>query len=419
MSIGYLPRDYHMTDLLNHRYQILKPIGEGGEYVVYLGQDTIANKKVVIKRKKDSLQSINTYDWQREAHLLEQIHLDSVVTCLDAFVSRIELIPYGYLVQEYVEGTTLDHEFIKKRYTQIEVKQIILEVLEIVIKLQHLSPPIIHRDIKPSNIIRRQSDQRLMLLDFGLAIDQTLDNLGHTIGVGSLGYQAPEQISGYPTLASDVYSIGVMAVEFLGRKAPKTLLRNQKLIWETSIATAHENWKKWLKKALAPENGRFQNAEEAWAALSQLELPLPQNEQPPPLVSEPKKKEIQKEAPKVEYKRSKRARFKEKPKAEEPFVEVLPESSHDLLSQRERKELLRKSLKKYRFWAIVLLFFGGGFFSIAAIVYLSILLNKLDNEYLEEVAQVVERIESFGCFPMGIVIITVMGCGSAIFSIFM
>ena len=401
-----------MSTRLHNRYQILEPIGEGGEYVVYLGLDTTLDRKVVIKRKKDSLQSINALDWQREAKLLEQIHIDTVVTCLDAFISRIELVPYGYLVQEYVEGTTLDIELSKKRYTQLEVKEIILEILAIIIKLQQLSPPIMHRDIKPSNIIRRKSDQRLMLLDFGLAIDQTLDHLGHTIGVGSLGYQAPEQISGFPTLSSDIYSIGAMAVELLGRKAPKTMLRNQKLIWKESVATVHENWKKWLHKALAPEKERFQNAEEAWSALSQLELPVPQNERTAPLMPEA-------EIERASQEKSQNKAYKEKTKPEEPFVEVLPESSQAIISQQERKRFLQKNIQRYRLWSIIILLFSGGtlfFLSLIGIIYFSTLLTRIKNDQLEEADQIVDRINGFCCSPIAILIMPAVAIIAGFFS---
>ena len=418
-----------MTRLLNNRYQILEPIGEGGEYIVYLGLDTAQNKHIVIKRQKDSLQNTSTIDWQREAHLLEQIHLDSVVTCLDAFVSRIELVPYGYLIQEYVEGDSLDKEFLKKRYTQIEVKELILEVLKILIALQDLSPPIIHRDCKPANIIRRKSDQKLMLLDFGIAIDQTLDTMGHTMGVGSLGYQAPEQISGYPTLASDVYSTAVMAVEFLGRKSPRSMLRNQKLFWEESVLTVHPNWIKWLKKALQPEKERFQTAKEAWIALSQLDFHSPQNENAESKV-EPQEKsnsESKHERNQQQKKNTFNRKFKDKYTGkqrryeeadDDPFVEVIPESGTKVTAAG-RNTALKRSLKKYRVWAIILLFFGGGFFSVAAFIYINVLLNKLKNDQIEEVAQVVDKLENLGCVPLGIIVAAFMGCGSSILGIFL
>ncbi|WP_445246911.1 protein kinase domain-containing protein [Microcoleus sp. OTE_8_concoct_300] len=64
---------------------------------------------------------------------------------------------------------------------------------------------VIHRDIKPENIIRRQSDNKLVLIDFGIAkllIDSAI--LRPATLIGSQNYLGPEQLCGKVFPASDL-----------------------------------------------------------------------------------------------------------------------------------------------------------------------------------------------------------------------
>ena len=70
------------------------------------------------------------------------------------------------LVQEFIEGHTLSEELIPgQRWSESQVIQLLQEVLGILEFVHHQG--VIHRDIKPDNIIRRSSDHKLVLVDFG------------------------------------------------------------------------------------------------------------------------------------------------------------------------------------------------------------------------------------------------------------
>ena len=71
-----------------------------------------------------------------------------------------------YLVQEYIEGTTLS-EIIASGQTlpEHDVIQILQDILEVLVFIHNRN--IIHRDIKPANLIRRNSDNKVVLIDFG------------------------------------------------------------------------------------------------------------------------------------------------------------------------------------------------------------------------------------------------------------
>ena len=255
--------------ILQDRYTLMDVVAEGGENVVYLAKDTHTEERVILKRTKNGLAPEDRSTWQRETLLLKQLHIDTVAKVYDTFIHVSEMVAYGYVVQQYIEGETLDKEFQRKRYTSTEVLTIIQDILSIVCQLQEFSPPILHRDIKPSNIIRRQKDDTLILLDFGLATEQQDRDFGHTVGVGTLGFQSPEQLFGQPTLNTDVYSVGVIALQFLTRKEPQSLLWGNILKWESSAQFLHKDWKNWLTKTLAPTEERFRDAEDALNVLLQ------------------------------------------------------------------------------------------------------------------------------------------------------
>ena len=259
--------------LLNHRYTILEAIAEGANSVVYLAKDTQTHTKVVIKKGKHSLQLSEQHNWNKEIQFLQQLHFPKVVKIIDNFIARVELVSYGYIVQEYIEGCTLAEEFTNKRYTQAEIVEIGLNILEILQHLQELSPPIIHRDIKPANLMRRKRDDSILLLDFGVAIDHQQNEYGATMGVGTIGYQAPEQIHGFPTLSSDVYSTAVLMVEFLSRRSANSLLQGTKIHWKPYVSHVSPDLQQWLEKALSDVEQRFGTAAEAIQALQNIGTP--------------------------------------------------------------------------------------------------------------------------------------------------
>ena len=106
------------------------------------------------------------------------------------------------------------------------------------VRALHLSG-IVHRDLKPKNIMRRSSDE-VVLIDFGLAKDAFVSARprtdvsivsGKAVGVGTPEYAAPEQLTGGEiSPAADIHALGRIANAAFGGKPPRS--------WETIIRRA-------------------------------------------------------------------------------------------------------------------------------------------------------------------------------------
>ena len=131
-----------------------------------------------------------------------------------------------YLVQEYIKGQILTQELstngVKDEAFAIEMLKSVLQVLKFVHEHR-----VIHRDIKPDNIIRNSQDNRLVLIDFGAVKTMQPPNSEKTelatVAIGTRGYAPPEQFAGHPRLASDIYALGMIAIQAVTGQQPQLL----------------------------------------------------------------------------------------------------------------------------------------------------------------------------------------------------
>ncbi|MHC5859678.1 protein kinase domain-containing protein [Nostoc sp.] len=205
-------------------YQILQQLGKGGFGVTFIAIDIRrpGNPQCIVKQFKPMSSDPNTLTiakrlFDTEAEKLERLgHHDQIPRLLAFFAENQEF----YLVQEYIEGHDLTQELISgeqlSEATVIKLLQDILEVLAFVHQ-QNL----IHRDIKPSNIRRRRSDGKIVLIDFGAVKEvstQVINPQGKTtltVTIGTPGYMPGEQAKGQPTFHSDIYAVGIIAIQAL------------------------------------------------------------------------------------------------------------------------------------------------------------------------------------------------------------
>ncbi|MDB9419337.1 GUN4 domain-containing protein [Microcystis aeruginosa CS-563/04] len=228
--------------LLRERYRALKLIGQGGFGKTFqaIDEDKPSKPYCVIKQFFPSAQGTGTLQKAAELFKEEAIRLDS----LGRYPQIPELYAYftsndgrQYLVQEYIEGQNLEQELKQEGvFNEAKIKHLLSEILPI-LEFIH-SKQVIHRDIKPENIIRRKSDNKLILVDFGAAkfVSPLNRSMTGTI-IGSAEYVAPEQGNGKAVNASDLYSLGVTGIYLLTGISPFDLFDGGEHQWV---------WRQWL-----------------------------------------------------------------------------------------------------------------------------------------------------------------------------
>lgn len=259
--------------MIADRYSISKKLGQGGTSITYSALDTKSNQQVAIK-----ILSLSASDnWKktelfaREAKVLQQLNHPSIPQYLDFLQVESEDSLDFYIVQELAPGQSLDTLINNGwRPQETEVKQIAEQILEILIYLQELTPPVIHRDIKPQNIIYQPDTGRLFLVDFGAVKDtynQTV--MGSTV-VGTYGYMAPEQYRGNAVLSTDLYSLGCTLLFLLTGDSPAELPQRKLKINFRSQVKIKRDFANWIEKLIEPDAPhRFNNAQDALAVLTE------------------------------------------------------------------------------------------------------------------------------------------------------
>jgi serine/threonine protein kinase len=267
--------------LLDGRYKIVKVLGSGGFSETYIAEDTRlpGNPLCVVKQLKPAHSKPDQMVVARrlfnsEAQTLQKLGRHNQIPQLLAYFEEEEEF---YLVQEYIIGHALSQELpAGKRVPETTVVEMLQDLLK-VLAFVHQNG-VIHRDIKPSNIIRRNSDGKLVLIDFGAVKEvttQILDNqdqTSFTISIGTKGYAPTEQCYGRPQYSSDIYAVGIIGIKALTGKAPHEIERdaNGELIWSNLGDISKPMVKILSKMVLENFQQRYQSASIALEALNKL-----------------------------------------------------------------------------------------------------------------------------------------------------
>jgi eukaryotic-like serine/threonine-protein kinase len=205
------------------RYQIIRPIGEGGMGTVYLAEQREPIRRrvalKVVKLGMDTGQVLARFAKERQA--LAMMDHPNIARIFDAGAT-----PKGrpYFVMEYIEGVPITQYCDAKRMTIGERLQVFLSVCR---AIQHAHEKgVIHRDLKPSNVLLTEQEGKPLakVIDFGIAKATDLRAVENTLitqfgeMVGTPQYASPEQaevMTGDVDETSDVYSLGVLLYELL------------------------------------------------------------------------------------------------------------------------------------------------------------------------------------------------------------
>lgn len=195
--------------IIGGRYRVLKPLGGGGMKLVYLAEDLrLAARRCALAEMVDSFTNAEAQrqaatGFQREAEMLAQLSNEHIPRIYDYFSEQNR----HYLVMEYIDGTTLDKELARAggKLQEARVIDIAIQVLDTLIYLHNLEPPVIYRDLKPSNVML-MADGQAKLIDFGIA--RHFQPLSNATMIGTQGYAPPEQYRGKVEPRSDLYALG-------------------------------------------------------------------------------------------------------------------------------------------------------------------------------------------------------------------
>ncbi|OBQ10015.1 serine/threonine-protein kinase [Anabaena sp. AL09] len=272
--------------IIDKRYHIIQNLGQGGFGTTFLAKDTKrpGNPLCVVKQFTPASTDPATLIilkrlFEQEAVTLEMLGKHDQIPQL---LAHIEEYQEFYIVQEYIKGNDLSDELISgQKMSESDVIQLLIEILE-VLEFVH-KYKVIHRDIKPDNIRRRHLDNTIFLIDFGAVKEvrtQLVNKQGQitsTVIIGTPGYMPLEQQRGKPQLSSDIYAVGIIAIQAITGLLPDKL--------EEDIKTGEIIWRKYVN--VSPKLGtvldkmvsydfrkRYPTAKEALQAVKKL---LPQS----------------------------------------------------------------------------------------------------------------------------------------------
>lgn len=302
--------------ILSDRYHITDILSSGGMSETYIAEDTQrpGNPNCVVKRLKPSINESEELDTTRqlfnqEAAALEQLGLNDPIPRLLAYFEHEHEF---YLIQELIEGHSLKDEMpLGIAWSEADVLTFLSETLSILETVHNHH--VIHRDIKPANILRRKSDNKLVLIDFGAVkrvhLQRPLDlaKIGMsqttaTVVIGTPGYMPSEQALGKPKQSSDIYALGITAIQALTGLVPSQLREDEdgELIWRSHIeGEISDRLATVLTKMVRRfHKQRYQTATDALVAVQQIALnnssyqttPQPQQSTNKPILAEPEEK---------------------------------------------------------------------------------------------------------------------------------
>jgi tetratricopeptide (TPR) repeat protein len=231
----------HPDDIVGP-YRLIAPIGEGGMGTVWSAEraDGSLQRRVALKLPATAWSPGLDARLRRESAILATLEHPNIARVYDAGVGERGR---PYLAMESIDGAPIDEYCRDKALTVAERLRLFVQVANAV-AFAH-ARLVVHRDLKPSNILVDAAGNA-HIVDFGIA--KLLDAEPESSAPSHLtqmhgrvftpDYASPEQIRGWlVTVASDVYSLGVVLYELLAGKRPYRLPRGGAL--EEAIDKVH------------------------------------------------------------------------------------------------------------------------------------------------------------------------------------
>jgi len=205
--------------------EIVRRLGGGPLSSVYLAREPALQRLVALKvlHRRATRRAKSMARFRREARALARVSHPNVVSIFRVGDLAAEI---PYLVMQYIRGSDLAEKLLAEGRLEVEESCSVLAAVGAALTAVH-AHGIVHRDLRPESILCEQPGGRVLLADFGLAAflateeesAERITTAGHI--VTNLRYSAPEFLLGEePTLASDLYSLGVLAYYILTGEGP-------------------------------------------------------------------------------------------------------------------------------------------------------------------------------------------------------
>lgn len=265
---------FQVGDILADRYQLQQKLGRTAMgRQTWFAIDSLAQEKVTIKllafNPQLSWEELKLFE--REAQVLGALEHPQIPRYRAYFDLDKNIgggVPWFVLVQDYIAGSSLQDLLDQgQHFSETEIRSLAKEILEILIYLHELSPPVLHRDLKPSNLILGEN-QHIYLVDFG-AVQAQASVTGVTFTVvGTSGYSPLEQFWGKAVPASDLYALGATLIHLLTGCSPADLPHENAKIKFSDKVSLKKDLTLWLEKLTEiTVDRRFKSARDALLSL--------------------------------------------------------------------------------------------------------------------------------------------------------
>jgi PAS domain S-box-containing protein len=198
-------------------YRVVTLLGAGSMGRVYKGFDDQLDRPVAIKVISQQLAPDPDYleRFQKEARILASISHPNIA--LIYFLDKNHKPPF--FCMEFMPGGSLEDMLSEKK--KLDPELAVSYTMQVAIGLDEAyKRGIVHQDIKPSNLMIAENE-RLKIVDFGLARTSRELEEGPQVIAGTPLYIAPEQVQeGRTDFRSDIYSLGVTFFRMLYGRTP-------------------------------------------------------------------------------------------------------------------------------------------------------------------------------------------------------
>jgi formylglycine-generating enzyme required for sulfatase activity len=262
------------------RYEVIGQLGGRGFAITFLAKDHLQSNKplcVVKQLRPHHIHPRIVELFAKEITVLQHLGKHFQIPQLWTYFSEKQHL---YIVQEFIQGHDLSQEILPTKQSSEEyVTELLREVLEVLCFVH--SHGVIHGDIKPRHLIRRYQDGKICLSDFGtvkeiasLIVDAQGEFISSAV-MGTRGYMPSEQKKGNLCFSSDIYALGITAIQALTGIKPIKFSKNLQtgeVIWKDQVHIS-THMSEVLTKMVCPHPSlRYPNAMTALQGLNSQSL---------------------------------------------------------------------------------------------------------------------------------------------------